>query len=153
MRAAAREVLRPRRTRWVAYVAAGVMGGALVGVGATLPSSGGRGTDVLDRGLPITLGVLVVLGLHRVARARVEVDEQGLTVVNPLHRRRLAWPQVVSVWYGTTTTWLQLDLDDGTTLAVMGIQTTEGRRGRIQAERLAALVDAHHRPPGGTVDG
>ena len=39
--------------------------------------------------------------------------------------------------------WLQLDLADGTTMAAMGIQGTDGGYGQAQARALAAAVVAH----------
>jgi hypothetical protein len=40
---------------------------------------------------------------------------------------------------------VQLDLDDGDTLAVMGVQRSDGERARQEARRLATLVAARQR--------
>ncbi len=62
---------------------------------------------------------------------------------NVIYTRRLAWPQIVSVRFGSGDAWVRLDLADGSTLAVMGIQRADGARGEAESRRLAALVQAH----------
>lgn len=62
---------------------------------------------------------------------------------NLVHRRRLAWAEIVSVRFGHGRPWVQLDLADGTTLAVMGIQRSDGALANREARRLATLVARH----------
>ncbi|MEE6272242.1 PH domain-containing protein [Georgenia wangjunii] len=70
-------------------------------------------------------------------------DENGLTVRNLILSRRLAWAEIISVRFGDGRPWVQLDLADGGTLAVMGIQSADGARAAQQARRLATLVAVH----------
>ncbi len=79
----------------------------------------------------------------RQADVQAVPDEEGLTVRNLVQRRRLAWAQIVSVRFGQGRPWVQLDLVDGDTLAVMGIQRADGRFAVHEARRLAALVARH----------
>ncbi len=69
----------------------------------------------------------------------------GLDVRNLLGIRSLAWAQIVAVSYGRDSTFAQLDLDDGTTLAVLAIQSADGSHAAHEASRLATLIEAHSR--------
>jgi hypothetical protein len=70
-------------------------------------------------------------------------DEDGLTVRNLMITTRLTWAEIVSVRFGAGRPWVQLDLADGDTLAVMGIQSADGARAEAEARRLATLVARH----------
>jgi hypothetical protein len=81
----------------------------------------------------------------REASVRADVDEQGIVVRNLMLTRRLDWPEIVSVRFGSGRPWVQLDLADGDVLAVMGVQQADGDLARAEAGRLAALVAIHSR--------
>ena len=96
---------------------------------------------------PQTLTLLAFLavllfGLYRLGRMRVRADETGLTIVNLTRTHTLEWAQVVRVNLRRGDPWVQLDLDDGTTVAVMAIQSADGDRARAAARELARLVVA-----------
>lgn len=91
----------------------------------------------------VLVGVLVVWFCWREASVAVLVDPDGLTVRNLVVRRRLRWAQVVSVRFGEGRPWVQLDLDDGDTVAAMGVQRSDGERGMAEARRLATLLARH----------
>ncbi|REF34965.1 PH domain-containing protein [Thermasporomyces composti] len=96
----------------------------------------------------VTLALLLVAllyGLYRLGRIRLEADEHGLTIVNLVRSRRLEWAQVLNVSLRPGDPWVQLDLDDGTTMPVMAIQSADGARARRAAQDLAALVAARTR--------
>lgn len=82
----------------------------------------------------------ILTGLAGIVRTRLSADEAGLTVVNVFRLHRLEWAQVLGVNLRTGDPWVQLDLDDGTTLGVMAIQSADGERGRNAARQLAVLV-------------
>lgn len=134
---------RPRAARLVATVL-GVL--ALLGFGAlafVVPGAVGAPMTVVDR---VSIG-LVALAIawfcYRQATVRAVPDADGLSVHNLVFSRRVEWAEVVSVRFGEGRPWVQLDLDDGDTLAVMGIQRSDGARARAEARRLATLVAAH----------
>jgi hypothetical protein len=81
----------------------------------------------------------------REASVRADVDEAGVVVRNLMLTRRLTWPEIVSVRFGSGRPWVQLDLADGDVLAVMGVQSADGELARAEAGRLAALVAIHSR--------
>lgn len=133
-------VWRPQRGRLVPYVLAVVV---LVGFGVVatrLTSEGPGGATTVDRLLLVAAGLAIAFVLHRLAAVRVEADEDGLTVVNLLRRRRLEWVEVLGVRLAPGDPWVQLDLTDGTTLPAMGIQNADGERGQARARALAAAV-------------
>lgn len=141
-------VWRPGFARWTAYGVAVFLVAFFVVIAVTVDVPWSDLHWSVDRvGL-----VLVALGtayvLHRFGQVRVEADADGLTIVNPRQRRRLAWAEVVAVRLAPGDPWLQLDLADGTTAAAVAIQSADGRRGRRMAEELAACVAAHagHEP-------
>jgi Bacterial PH domain len=91
------------------------------------------------------LGLAITWFCWRQASVSARVDESGLTVRNLVVSRRLAWAEIVSVRFGNGRPWVQLDLADGDTLAVMGIQRADGARADAEARRLATLVELHSR--------
>ena len=95
----------------------------------------------------VLVGGLIVWFLWRQATVTAKVDDDGLTVRNLVFTRRLEWAEVVSVRFGSGRPWVQLDLSDGDTLAVMGIQRADGAFADTEARRLATLVAMHTATP------
>lgn len=93
----------------------------------------------LDVSGVVVLAVAIVWFCWRQASVAAVPDATGLTVRNLLVTTRLTWPQVVAVRLGDRP-WVQLDLADGDTLAVMGIQRADGERALTEARRLSTLV-------------
>ncbi|GIG20339.1 hypothetical protein Cch01nite_10630 [Cellulomonas chitinilytica] len=99
--------------------------------------------EPLDRAGFALVGVLIAWFCWRQATVRAVPDEDGLTVRNLMITTRLTWPEIVSVRFGSGRPWVQLDLADGDTLAVMGIQSADGAYAQTEARRLATLVALH----------
>ncbi len=95
-----------------------------------------------DRAGFIVVALLIDGFLWRQATVRAVPSERGLHVRNLVVQRDLEWSQVVAVRFGERP-WPQLDLDDGDTLAVMGIQRSDGERAVAEAQRLATLVQRY----------
>lgn len=89
------------------------------------------------------LALLIAWFCWRQADVRAVPDADGLTVRNLVVHRRLAWADIVSVRFGQGRPWVQLDLVDGDTLPVMGIQRADGAFADGEARRLATLVARH----------
>lgn len=85
---------------------------------------------------------LLVMG-HALARCRIEVREEGLTVVNGYRTHRLDWGHVVDASLRPGNPWVVLDLSDGTTVSALGIQGSDGRLAHRQARELRRLIEAH----------
>ena len=133
---------RPRLARVVTLAVAGVVVLLTVVLLLALPK-----LPALDKSGFAGLAVLRVWFCWRQATVAAVPNAQGLTVRNLVLERRLSWADIVSVRFGQGRPWVQLDLADGDTLAVMGIQRADGRFASQEARRLATLV-AHHTATG-----
>lgn len=133
----------PRLARWVAWSVAVAVVALAFALALALPSVAGDGVTPGDRVGIAGFGVLVGWFLSRHARVRAVPDAQGVVVRNLLLSRRVAWAQIVSVRFGQGRPWVQLDLADGDTLAVMAIQAADGSWAMVEAGRLATLVALH----------
>ncbi len=132
---------RPLWARRVIYPMAALVVVAMVGGALVLPGQFG----LLDRISIVGVGVLGAAALHRLASVRVEVDEDGLTVVNLLRRRRLEYAEVLGVRLPQGEPWLVFDLSDGDSLPAMGVQGSDGAYAREQVRTIARLVEEHSR--------
>lgn len=93
------------------------------------------------------VGLLIAGFCWRQATVQARVDDEGVTVRNLVYTRRLEWAEIVSVRFGSGRPWVQLDLSDGDTLAVMGIQRADGAYADAEARRLSTLVAQHTATP------
>lgn len=126
---------RPRNTRGVALTLAVLVPIVLTFSGLLV------GASRLDMVGFIGLGLLISWVLWRMASVRAVPSEGGLVVRNVFITTRVEWAQIVSVRFGDRP-WPQLDLTDGDTLAVMGIQRSDGPFAQREARRLAGLVES-----------
>lgn len=134
---------RPRTTRIVAYITAGVvMLGLIVLAVVVAPSF-----KTFDRVLMVAFGVVISWILHMLARCRVAADEAGLTVVNAFRTRRLEWPEVLDVSMTVGDPWPTLDLADGTSIGAMGINGAEKALAARQLTELKALLHTRGEAP------
>lgn len=134
---------RPRTTRIVAYITAGViMLGLIVLAVVVAPQF-----TMFDRILMVAFGAFIAWILHMLARCRVAADEAGLTVVNAFRTRRLEWPEVLDVTMSEGEPWPTLDLADGTSIGAMGINGTEKALAARQLTELKALLHARGETP------
>lgn len=127
----------PRAAKIAALVAALLFGLLMLAIVLFVP-----GLMLLDQIGFIGLGVAVGWLMSRFAGVRAVPTTEGLTVRNLLRTTQLEWPQILSVRFGDRP-WPQLDLSDGQTLAVLGIQRADGVHAQQEAVRLATLVERH----------
>lgn len=114
-----------------------------VGLGLLLPAQGGMTEwHAPDRVLVASMGLGIAALCWRYATIRAVPTRDGLLVRNLFTTRRLDWPQVLRVLYGSGAPWVTLELDDTDTVAVMAIQRADGDAAAAEASRLAALVQA-----------
>lgn len=129
---------RPTRTRVVLLGVGSVMCAVIVAV-----------TLLLDRlstpeRLSFVFVALLFFGvLALLSRPKVVADEDGVSVVNLTRTRRLAWAEILRVNLRPGDPWVFLDLSDGTSMPVLGIQPGIARAQAVQhARALRALVEA-----------
>ena len=94
----------------------------------------------------ILLAVAATVAIHRLADVHAVATRDGLRVTNYLKSRTLEWSEVVGVRLAPGDPWVQLDISDGGTVAVMAIQTADGHRGRTMALELANAVATYGAP-------
>lgn len=140
-----RVVFRPRRARLVVYPCAAALFAVLVAIAVLLPSEGEHGWGLGSRLSVVAVALAMVWFLHRLASVRLVTDDSGVEVVNVLTRRRLEWAEVVGVRLSRDDAWLMLDVADGTSLAAMGVQRSEGESAQLQAREFARMVTEHSR--------
>ncbi|NYV76480.1 PH domain-containing protein [Streptomyces sp. UH6] len=129
---------RPGRTRAVLLALGAAMFVVLTGVAVLLPRLGAG-----ERLSFVLTGALVFAVLWVLARPRVVADGAGVTVVNIASGRRLEWAEIVQVRLRPGDPWVFLDLSDGTSLPVLGIQPGVAREQALRdARALRALVEA-----------
>ncbi|WP_416958943.1 PH domain-containing protein [Streptomyces sp. Agncl-13] len=87
-------------------------------------------------------GAILFAVLALLARVKVVADESGVTVVNIVSRRRLAWAEILQVNLRPGDPWVFLNLSDGTSLPVLGIQPGIAKaRAIADARTLRALAE------------
>ena len=138
--------VRPRAGRAVSHVLAAVWALVFVGAAFGFPPIPDRGT--LDSVAFVLLAVAGAFFLYRLGAVAVLPSEQGLVVRNIVGRTALEWAEVVEVRFDRDSTWGKLDLADGTTMNVLGLQTADGGYAQREAVRLATLVELHAREGG-----
>jgi Bacterial PH domain len=134
---------RPAVTRLVLLTMATVLFVTLTAVAAMMPHDGAAPWGTGDRATVVVTAALISGVLVLLSRPKVVADRAGVTVVNLTVRRRLAWAEILRVNLRAGDAWVHLDLADGTSLAVMGIQPGLAKERALRdARRLRDLVDA-----------
>jgi len=94
-----------------------------------------------QRATVIAFGLFAFALWFALVRSRVVAEADRLVVVNGYRRREYAWAQLVAVHLPPGAPWVTLDLADGTTVAAMGIQGSDGTRARTAVRQLRAVAD------------
>lgn len=102
----------------------------------TLPSE----WAFLDRALMIGMGLLIVGGLHALARPRLIAEEKRVLVVNGIRTHVLSWEEILDIQMPVGEPWPCVDLSDGTSLPVMGIQSTDGESAHQKIEEFRQML-------------
>jgi hypothetical protein len=139
---------RTFRPRW-AQLAAWFVG--VVAVGGTVlvafTSHGPLGQAAGNRLSFALFAVGAAVLLWRIGGVHARPSPQRLVVRNIVRTRRLEWPEILAVRFSVDDPWVRLDLADGSTIALMGIQRADGERAMAEARRLVALVQEHGEAP------
>jgi hypothetical protein len=90
----------------------------------------------------VGFGLMVVGALLALSRSRVTAERERIVVVNGFRHRAFDRHAVVAVHLGRGAPWATLDLDDGTTIAAMGIQGSDGVRALRALHELRTVLDA-----------
>jgi hypothetical protein len=134
---------RPRGVRVVLWVLGALLIALVVAVWI------GIGEDIraqftpLQRATLVLMGVLLFATYNGLVRCRVTGTDEGLTVVNGYRKRRYEWSQVIGLSLRRGAPWATLDLSDGTSVSVVGIQGSDGDRARRAVREIRAAIAAH----------
>ncbi|RKS09883.1 PH (Pleckstrin Homology) domain-containing protein [Nocardiopsis sp. Huas11] len=127
---------RPRAMRWVAYGLALLILATMGVLSATLPVD----WRIQDRVMLFGLGLAIAAVLHLLGRPRLVATQRNVTIVNSIRTHVLAWPEIIDAQMREGEPWPSVDLSDGSTLAVMGIQSADGELARRQLGEFQALL-------------
>ncbi|MEU0938316.1 PH domain-containing protein [Embleya sp. NPDC005971] len=135
-----------RRSRLITAVLGVVILVGLCVLAVMLPEKGGWGLGS-RLGVACT-GVLGLAAMIMLGRPKVVAAAGGVTVVNLLRTTHLEWAQVVRVYLRQGDPWVYIDMSNGDTLPVMGIQTSNGKAEAITAAReLRSLAEKYGTAP------
>jgi Bacterial PH domain len=96
---------------------------------------------------------VIVIGLafaaigFALARSRLVARTEGVTIVNGYRVHHYDWNEILAVSLRSGSPWAVLDLSDGTSIAALGIQGSDGSRATRQVRQFRALVDQLTLPP------
>ena len=142
---------RPRKVRQVAVAAAVVLVAVFTVVGALLRrTSTGVYFRVSDQVAMVLVGLLLAGAALLFARPRVRAGADGVEVRNLIATRTVPWELVLRVSFPEGAPWARIELPDDEYIAVMAIQSADGRKAvqDIRALRAAhAEHTAHGDPP------
>ncbi|WP_420158593.1 PH domain-containing protein [Nocardiopsis sp. CNT-189] len=130
-------VYRPRNIRIVAYGSAVLLIATMTVLAAMLPPD----WRLQDRVGLVLMGVVFAAVLHLLGRPRLIAAEDGVTVVNGIRTHVLEWAEIVDIAMREGEPWPSMDLSDGSTLAVMGIQSNDGPRATADLEAFKGLLE------------
>jgi hypothetical protein len=138
---------RPRKARWVAITAAVVVV-VFFSVVAVLLRRTPTGVyfRLSDQVAMVLLGLLLAGVALLFARPRVRAAAEGVEVRNLLGTRTIPWELVLRVSFPDGAPWARLELPDDEYIAVMAIQSADGRHA-VQAIRALRAVHAEHTTP------
>jgi hypothetical protein len=96
-----------------------------------------------QRGTLIFIGLLLFLVYNALVRSKVIATTDGLRVVNGYRSRSYEWSQVIGVSLRRGAPWGTLDLSDGTTVSLIGVQGSDGARARKAVREIRAAIAAN----------
>ncbi|MCW2763052.1 MAG: hypothetical protein JWR85_3253 [Marmoricola sp.] len=98
---------------------------------------------LFQRGTLVFMGLLLFGSWYALVRSRVTATEDALKVVNGYRTRTFEWPQVIGVSLRRGAPWGTLDLSDGSTISLIGVQGSDGERARRAIREIRATIAAN----------
>lgn len=135
-----RIVLRARRSRIAAFVAAGAVLAPFVVAGIVQTASGtGVYFRAADQVSIIVIGAALAASMLLVARPRVHADGHGIEVRNAFGTRTWEWTAIRRVSFPDGAPWARLELPYDEYHPVLAVQAIDGQRAVDAIRRLRAL--------------
>ncbi len=137
---------RPLGVRLAVYVFGGMLLALIVAVWVALGAEVRGQFTTFQRGTLVFMGLLLATTWNALVRSRVTASTEGLTVVNGYRSRTYEWSQVIGVSLRRGAPWGSLDLSDGTTVSLIGVQGSDGQRARRAVREIRATIAANTHP-------
>jgi hypothetical protein len=135
---------RPRKARRVAVAAAMLLVAVFTVVGALLRrTSTGVYFRLSDQVAMVVLGLFLAGAALLFARPRVRAGADGVEVRNLIATRTVPWELVLQVSFPEGAPWARIELPNDEYIAVMAIQSADGRKA-VQDIRALREVHAQH---------
>jgi hypothetical protein len=96
--------------------------------------------NLLQRVTLVGFGLIGFTAFFALVRSRVVAKVDRLVVVNGYRRHEYEWAELIAVHLPPGAPWATLDLADGTSAAMMGIQGSDGGRAKRAVRELRALI-------------
>ncbi len=139
--------VRPHLTPYFVYGAAFVIAAAHIAVGFLLKiKSSGVVFQTSDQVAFAVLGIIIAGLVLLLARPRLRIGPDGLSVRNLLGNRLVPWSDVVDISFPAGARWARIDLPDDEYIPVMAIQAVDKERAvdaMDTARRLMARYGTH----------
>lgn len=137
-------VVRPRRLRWAAWIAA-VAFVAIMTVAAVVLRNVPTGVyfRTADQLALVVLGLLFAAAALVFTRPRLRADARGVEVRNLVTTRQFPWEVIRAVSFPDGSPWARLELPADEYVAVMAIQSVDGARA-VEAIRALRAMYAEH---------
>jgi hypothetical protein len=134
---------RPFGVRVAVWVFGGLLIAVIVAVWVGLDEEIRAQFTTLERITLVLIGLMLFTAYYALMRSRVTATTAGLTVVNGYRKRGYEWSQVIQVSLRRGAPWGTLDLSDGTTISIMGVQGSDGARARRAIREIRAAIAAN----------
>jgi hypothetical protein len=134
---------RPFGVRVAVWVLGGLLLGIIAFVWFAFDDSTRAQFSFLERATLVLIGLMLFAAYYALIRSKVSATDEGLTVVNGYRKRSYEWSQVIQVSLRRGAPWGTLDLSDGTTISVMGVQGSDGARARRAVREIRATIAAN----------
>ena len=134
---------RPFGARIAAWVLGGMLIALVVVVWVALDAEIRAQFTTLQRITLVLMAGLLFGVYNALVRSRVSATDAGLTVVNGYRKRSYEWSQVIGVSLRRGAPWGTLDLSDGTTISLIGVQGSDGDRARKAIREIRAAIAAN----------
>ncbi len=134
---------RPLGVRLAVWVLGGMLLTLVAVVWFGIGSESRSQFTVFQRGTLVAMALLLFSAWNALIRSRVTATTDALTVVNGYRKRSYEWSQVIGVSLRRGAPWGTLDLSDGTTISMIGVQGSDGERARRAVREIRAAIAAN----------
>lgn len=135
------QIYRPLGPRIAGYVAGGALLVVFVAMWFSFDEQTKQAIDGFQRGTAIALLLVGYAALFALVRSRAEARADGLMVINGYRQHHYVWEEIVAVRLPQGAPWVTLDLSNGHTVSVLGIQGSDGERAKQAVRTLRLLID------------